>query len=133
MPVQRNLVIMTAFVPHDFAIKKNLPLLRIPTCTSMINDKKLFFFFSLVNSKTPLLWIFIRIAPPWRGDSNKYPRHMFLGVLNTVILNISNYLPHLVLRNCSIQIVVIVNFVIISNVGIKRFDCTMIFPHRNQP
>ena len=28
--------------PQDFAVKKNLPLYRIPTCTSNINDKKLF-------------------------------------------------------------------------------------------
>ena len=45
---------------------------------------------------------------------------MFLGVLNAVFLNISNYLPHLVLRNRSIQIVVILN------AGIKRFDCITI-------
>ena len=50
---------------------------------------------------------------------------MFLGVLNTVFLNISNYLPHLELRNRSIQIVVITNFFVILNVGIKRFDCNM--------
>ena len=62
-----------------------------------------------------MLWIFVRIA--------RYPQHMFLGVLNTVFLNISNYLPHLELRNHSIQIVVITNFVVASNVGIKRFDC----------
>ena len=49
---------------------------------------------------------------------------MFLGVLNTVFLNISNYLLHLELRNRSIQIVVITNFVVIFNVGIKRFYCT---------
>ena len=49
---------------------------------------------------------------------------MFLGVLNTVFLNISYYLPHLELRNRSIQTVIITNFVNISNVGIKRFDCT---------
>ena len=60
---------------------------------------------------------------PQQGDSNKYPQHMFLGVLNTVFLNISNYLPHLELWNRSIQTVVVTNFVIISNVGIKRFDC----------
>ena len=51
---------------------------------------------------------------------------MFLGVLNTVFLNISNYLPHLGLRNRSIQTVVIMNFVVISNVGIKRSDCNKI-------
>ena len=48
---------------------------------------------------------------------------MFLGVLDTGFLNISNYLPHLELRNHSIQIVIITNFFVISNVGIKRFDC----------
>ena len=51
---------------------------------------------------------------------------MILGVLNTVLLNISNYLPHLEVRNCSMQIVVITNFVAISNVGIKRADCSRI-------
>ena len=38
-----------------------------------------------------------------RDDSNKYPQCMFLGVLNTVFLNISNCLPHLDLRNRSIK------------------------------
>ena len=50
---------------------------------------------------------------------------MFLEVLNTVFLNISNYLPHLEIRNRSIQIVIITNFVVITNVGIKRFDCNL--------
>ena len=63
------------------------------------------------------------LKSPWRGNSNKYPQRMFLGVLNTIFLNISNYLPHLELRNPSIQIVVIKNFIIISDVGIKSFDC----------
>ena len=56
-----------------------------------------------------------------RGDSNKYPQHMFLGILNTVVLNISNYLPQLIIS--SIQIVVLTSFVVLSNVGIKRLDC----------
>ena len=43
---------------------------------------------------------------------------MFLGVLNTVFLNIFNYLPHLEPRYRSNQIVVITSFVGISNVGI---------------
>ena len=43
---------------------------------------------------------------------------MFLGVLNTVFLNLSNYLAHLELKNLFIQIVIIMNVV-----GIKRFDC----------
>ena len=38
-------------------------------------------------------------------------------------INISNYLPHLELRKPSIQSVVIMNFVVISNVGIERLDC----------
>ena len=49
---------------------------------------------------------------------------MFLEVLNTLFLNISNYLPILEPRNRSIQIVVVTHFVVISSVGIKRFDCT---------
>ena len=56
---------------------------------------------------------------------------MFLGVLNTVFLNISNYLPHPELRNRSIQIVVVTNFVVISNVGIKRSDCVSIHYQSN--
>ena len=58
------------------------------------------------------------------------PQHMFLVVLNTVFLNISNYLPYLELRNRSIQIVVITNFVVIciSNVDIKKFDHTQVKP-----
>ena len=87
----------------------------------MINDKKLFFFplFTPRNICCGYL-----LESPQRGDSNKYPQHMFLGVLNTVFLNISNYLPHLELRNHSIQIVVVTNFVFISNINIKKFDCT---------
>ena len=49
---------------------------------------------------------------------------MFLRVLNTVFLNKSNYMPHLELRNRSIQFVIITNFVVIWNVSIMRFDCT---------
>ena len=65
-----------------------------------------------------MLWIFVRIA----SANNKYPQRMLLGVLSTVFLNVSDYLPHLELRNRYIQIVVLTNFVVISNVGIKRFD-----------
>ena len=67
------------------------------------------------------------LESPQRGDSNKYPKHMFLGVLNTIFLNIPNYLPHLELRNRSILIVLITNFVVISNVSIKRVDCNSLF------
>ena len=31
-----------------------------------------------------MFWIFVRIA---LGDSNKYPKHMFFLVLNTIILH----------------------------------------------
>ena len=80
----------------------------------MINDKKLFFpLFTPRNICCGYL-----LESPQLCDSNKYPQHMFLRVLNTAILNISNYLPHLELRDRSIQIVMITNFVIISNVGI---------------
>ena len=44
---------------------------------------------------------------------------MFLGVLNTVFLDISNYLSCLELRNRSIQVVVITNFVVKPNVDIR--------------
>ena len=89
----------------------NLPLQRIPTSTSMINDKKL--FFPLFTTRN--------IHRGYLLESHR--QHMFLGVLNTVFLNISNYLPHLELWNRSIQIVVVMNFAIILNVSIKRFDC----------
>ena len=101
---------MTAFVPQDSIVKKNLPLWRISTCTSMINDKKLSFPFLLQETCCGYLWEW----PQW-GNSNKYPQHMFLGVLNIIFLNISNYLPHLELRNRSIQIVVKPNFVIVAS------------------
>ena len=52
-----------------------------------------------------------------QGDSNKYPQ-MFLAVLNTVFLNISNYLPHSELRIHSIQIVVVTNFVVIYQMSV---------------
>ena len=61
-----------------------------------------------------MLWKLLE--SPRRGDSNKYPQHIFLGILNTLFLNISDYLPHL--SNRSIQIVVITSFVVISNVDI---------------
>ena len=51
---------------------------------------------------------------------------MFLGVLNTIFLNISYFLPHLELRNCSILTAVIMNVVVTSNVSIKRADCIII-------
>ena len=42
-----------------------------------------------------------------------------------IFLNISNYLSHLELKICCFQIVIIMIFIFILNVGIKRIDCTM--------
>ena len=53
---------------------------------------------------------------------------MFLGILNTILFKFSNNPFHLELRNRLIQIVVITSFVVISNVGIKRVDCTALLP-----
>ena len=114
--IQRNLVITTACVPQDSAVKKNPNMYQY--------DKP--FFPSFAPRSICCRYL---LESPHRGNSNKYPQHMYLGVLNTVFLDISNYLPHLELRNRSIQIVVIKNFVVISNVGIKRFDCTNIRYH----
>ena len=88
----------------------------------MINDKKL--FFSLFTPRNICCGYLLK--SPQRGNSDKYPQHMFLGVLNTIFLSISNYLPHFDLRNHSIQIIVITSFVVISNVGIKRVGCTLL-------
>ena len=51
---------------------------------------------------------------------------MFLQVLNTLFLNICIYLSHHEPSICSIQIVVIMNFVVISHVDIKRVDCIVV-------
>ena len=55
--IQRTLIMTTTFVPQDFAIKKNLLLYRIPTCTNTINDKKPFSSYLLQET-----WIFVRIS-----------------------------------------------------------------------
>ena len=88
----------------------------------MINDKKL--FLPLFTPRNICCGYFLE--SPRRGNSNKYPQHRFFGLLNIIFLNITYHLPHLELRNCSIQIVVITNFAIVSNVSIKRFDCTSV-------
>lgn len=49
---------------------------------------------------------------------------MFLGVKNNIFLNISNHLSQLILSICSIPTIIITTYVIISNVSIKRIDCT---------
>ena len=49
---------------------------------------------------------------------------MFLGIFNTILFNFSNNPFHLELKIRSIQIVVITSFVVISNVGIKKVNCS---------
>ena len=51
----------------------------------MINDNKLFFPYLL--QETYIVDI--------EAILTNYPQRKFLGVLNTIFLNISNYLPHL--------------------------------------
>ena len=63
---------------------------------------------------------------PQRNDSSKYPQCMFLGVLNTIFLNISHYLSHIELKIRSFQSVVIKGSIVISHVGIKRVGCNML-------
>ena len=52
---------------------------------------------------------------------------MFLGILNTILFSLSNNPFHLELNIHSTEIVVIMSFVVLSNVGIKRVDCTSCF------
>ena len=59
-------------------------------------------------------------------EHSSYPRHVFLGILNTILSNFFNNPFHLELRIPSIQIVVITSFVVISNVGIKTINCMSI-------
>ena len=85
----------------------------------MIFNKKLFLpLFTTRNIRCGFL-----LESPQRGDSNKYPEHMFLEVLNTILFNFSNNPFLLQLRIRSIQIVVITSFVVISNVVLKAVDC----------
>ena len=64
------------------------------------------------------------LESPQPCDSNKYLRHMFFRILNTILPNFSNNPFHLELKIRSIQIEVLLGFVVISNVGVKRVDCT---------
>ena len=86
----------------------------------------------MISDKNPFLSLFTLrnicceylLESPRCGNSNEYPRHMFLGILNTILFNFSNISFKIDLKIRSIQTVVIKSFVVISNVGIKRFDCT---------
>ena len=93
----------------------------------------------MLSDKNPFLSLFIirnlcrgyLLESPGRGDSNKYPRHIFLGILNSILFNFSSTCNsfHLALRFRSIQIVIITSFVVISDVDIKRVDCNIIPDH----
>ena len=74
----------------------------------MVRDEKGFFtLFKPRNIRCGYL-----LESPRRGDSNKYPQHMFLGVLNTMFFNISNNPFDLQLRIRLIQTVFITSFVV---------------------
>ena len=64
-----------------------------------------------------MFWTFVRIAsvksPHW-GDSNKYPNHMFLEVLNTILLH--NF--GLTVTSLS-RIIIITKIFVVSSVSIK--------------
>ena len=86
----------------------------------MISDKKPFLSLSTLRN----ICCGYVLESPRRGDSNKYPRHMFLGISNAILFEFSNNPFHFQLKIRSIQTVVITSFVVISNMGIKRVDCT---------
>ena len=121
--IQRNLLIMTAFFPPRFCHQKKFAAIKNP---NMYQYDKWWNVFIPLFTPRNIRFGYLLESPRW-GDYNKYPQHMFLGILNTVFLNISNYLHHLELRNRSIQNVIVTNFVVILNVGIKRFDCIMLY------
>ena len=82
--------------PQNSAIKKEFAAIKNPNMSQY--DKKPFIpLFTPGNIYCGYL-----LESPHQGDCNKYPQHMVLGVLNTVFIHISNYLPHLELRNRSI-------------------------------
>ena len=68
-----------------------------------------------------MFWIFAGIAS---GNSNKYPKHFFFfKVLNTIFLH--SLLLIVPLKQMFYdQTDIIMNFVIVSSVGIKRLVCT---------
>ena len=74
--------------------------------------------FSYLLPRNIYCWYLFKLSQ-W-GNSSKYP-HVFLGALNTILLNFSNHLTPFELKICSIQLVVIMNF--ISNDRIKMADC----------
>ena len=82
---------------------------------------------SVIRDKNPFLSLFTPrniccgylLESPRRGDCNKYPRFMFLGIFNTILSDFFNNPFDLELRTRCNQSVVKTNFVVLSNVGIK--------------
>ena len=78
--------------------------------------------FILISPRT-LCFRYLLELPHW-GNSNKYPKHMFLEVLNTI------FLPNFWLiviawakgLYCTSQIIIRMYFAIVLSVGIKRLD-----------
>ena len=71
------------------------------------------------------------LESPYWGDSNKYPKHMLLEVLMQYSCIVFHYLSSLEQRFRDIQIVIITNFVVVSNVAIKRADSIVKILSRN--
>ena len=70
-----------------------------------------------------MLWIFVRIASVrrfWQISTT----YVSWNVEYITLFNFSNNSFHIELKIRSIQTVVLTSFVVISNVGIKRVDCT---------
>ena len=67
--------------PKDVAIKMNLLLYRILQRANPYVGKALFCSYFL----TEHMFRYLLESPHW-GDSNKYPKHMFFKVLNTIFL-----------------------------------------------
>ena len=62
-------------------------------------------------------------SPQW-GDSDKHPKHLFLEILNTMFLHISDLLSPLGRRFRACQIIIITNIVVVSSIVVKRADCS---------
>ena len=62
------------------------------------------------------------LESPHRGDSIKYPKHMFLEMSNTMFLHNSDLLSPLARRFRASQIIGITN-IVVPPVGIKFINC----------
>ena len=120
--VQGTLVITTAM------FRKMLPSKQICCCkkylmSRMICKKGLLLF--LFFHRT-YVFLYLLESPQW-GNSNKYPKHMFLEVLKHFSCTISDELSPNERRFCVSQIVNITDFVGLFGVGIRRVDFRSVF------